>query len=130
MNLRAPLAIWSKLVHRNIMRHAAENEAGVGAYQLVPLASATKRTVKLSTVYAAEVGDVARVGRGLAYRRWVNALRGLWAFARCRTTEDFVAAQAAIVAEDMELMRGAYERAGEIVASSAGSAVRAARLQT
>ncbi|MBA3811014.1 MAG: hypothetical protein H0X27_05090 [Caulobacteraceae bacterium] len=80
--------------------------------------------MKLGLVFATEFRDLARVGVLLARRRHRNAVRGLMTVMGCRTPQDLLAARAALLCEDLELVRGCCDQTGEIVADAAGQAVR------
>jgi hypothetical protein len=72
----------------------------------------------------AEVESVSRLSLRLFQERCTTAAAGLGAFWRCRTAEDVLAAQAALVCEDLDLIRRGCERLSEIISDAAGDAVR------
>ena len=122
------LALRRRMVHCSIMPVTATITPGAPrrpSRHATAAANPRPDGVKLGSVFATEFGDVASAGMRLAWRRYANALRGLVTLMHCRTPQDFVAARAALLCEDLELVRGGYERTGDIVAEAAGDAVRA-----
>lgn len=91
----------------------------------VRTAKRAAQDIKIGYLFRIAARDINRVGINLAYRRFVNAFRGAVSFARCRTREDVIAAQAALIGEDLEVAGCALKRAAEIVANATGEAVRA-----
>jgi len=78
----------------------------------------------LRAVMAGEVGASALAWLRLAQRRYRNGVRGLFMLTQCRTPQDFVAARADLLCEDLDLIRTECEGISEIVAAAAGDAVR------
>jgi hypothetical protein len=72
----------------------------------------------------AEAESMSELYLRLFQDRWTIAADGLEAFLRCRTPQDFLAAQAALVCEDLDLIRGGCERLSEIISQAAGDTVR------
>ena len=59
-----------------------------------------------------------------ARRRYRTQVKGLAALMACRTPGDLIAAQAGLICEDIELMLASGARMAELVAATAGGAVR------
>ncbi len=113
-------------MHCSIMTQGELITPGVfGRFAPVLTAKRAADTRKIGSVLLLALRDIGRVNAHLAYRRVGNALRGMLSFAHCRTREDIIASQAALIGEDLELVGGALKRAGEIVAAATGEAVRA-----
>ena len=72
----------------------------------------------------AEAESMSELYLRLFQDRWTIAVDGFEAFLRCRTPQDFLAAQAALVCEDLDLIRGGCERLSEIISQAAGDTVR------
>lgn len=106
------------MVHCNIMTHAQSRR------RLSALAASPSNHIELGAVFAAEWRKIHRLNLGLAWRRAVNLAGGFQILLSCRSREDVYAAQAAILGEDLDLVRDACEQAARIVADGAGEAVR------
>ncbi|MHB8529750.1 MAG: phasin family protein [Caulobacteraceae bacterium] len=73
---------------------------------------------------ASELEQFSRVWAGVAERGYASGLAGAMALMRCRTPQDLIAAHADLLCDELELLRGAWGEVSEIVAASAGEAVR------
>ncbi|HEY5105242.1 MAG TPA: phasin family protein [Caulobacteraceae bacterium] len=82
------------------------------------------KTAQAGAAIVSGAGGAAREWALLAGRRYESGLRGLVALAACRTPGDLIAAQAAMVCEDIELLASSGARIAELVAATAGGAVR------
>ena len=79
---------------------------------------------RCGTAFATGAQQAAGEMSLFASRRYASGLRGLTALMKCRTPDDLIAAQAALVCEDIELALASGARLAEIVAATAGGAVR------
>lgn len=111
------------MVHCNIMTKITR-VALRGSRQPLALASLPSNRIELGTVVAAEWRKLHQLTGRLAYERVVNALGAVPLLLSCRSREDIYAAHAAVLAEDLELVRDACEQAARIVADGAGNTVR------
>jgi hypothetical protein len=106
---------WCNAARRSIMsktRHAVGTAA-----DLVAMA-------RCGTAFATGAQQAAGEMSLFASRRYASGLRGLTALMKCRTPDDLIAAHAALVCEDIELALASGARLAEIVAATAGGAVR------
>lgn len=130
MEVGAPIVLASEneMVHCNIMfpTPAFASEASAPAARVgSPPVDPRRASIELSGVLRTEFQEIAGAITQVAALRLGNVLRGLFTLTRCRSPQDVVAARAAILCEDIDLMQGLYERTGQIVADAAGGAVRA-----
>ncbi len=73
---------------------------------------------------ASELAQVNRVWTAVAKRSYSAGVNGGLALLRCRTPQDLIAAQAAFVCDELELLRGGCSEISDIVAIGAAEAVR------
>ena len=110
------------MLHCNIMTQVLTSARA--PRRLSALAASPSSHIELASVFAAEWREIHRLNLGLAWRRAVNLAGGFQTLLSCRSREDVYAAQAAMLGEDLELVRDACEQAARIVADGAGEAVR------
>ena len=75
-------------------------------------------------IFAGGAQGAAAELRAWSVSRWATGLKGLTALMACRTPGDLIAAQAGLICEDIELMLASGARMAELVAATAGGAVR------
>lgn len=114
-----------EMMHCNIMTQVPRRTLW-GSRWRQPSAPATlpSNRIELGTVLAVEWRKIHQLNGRLAYERMVNTLGAVPLLLSCRSREDFYAARAAVLAEDLELVRDACQQAAQIVADGAGDAVR------
>lgn len=134
MNIRKPqylLASQRKMLHCNIMTtkpSRPKSDSRIDAMWRAPVEFA--RPMNIDT--AARIGEAAFVeaksisslSLKLFQERCTTAAAGIGAFMKCRTPQDILAAQAALLCEDLDLIRSGCERLSEIISEAAGDAVR------
>ncbi|HEY5072484.1 MAG TPA: hypothetical protein VII63_10685 [Caulobacteraceae bacterium] len=77
-----------------------------------------------------EAHAVARLSTRLFQDRCLTAAAGLAGLLECRTAQDLLAAQAGLICEDLDLVRGGCEQLSEIIARAAGDTVRSLPVET
>lgn len=78
----------------------------------------------VSAAAMAEAEAVSRLSIQLFEQRVRSAALGFAALLQCRTPEDVLAAHAALVCEDLDLVREGCEGLSEIISRAAGDTVR------
>lgn len=73
---------------------------------------------------ASELAEVSRVWTSVAKQSYSAGVTGGLALLRCRTPQDVIAAQAAFLCDELELLRGGCSEVSDIVAVGAAEAVR------
>jgi hypothetical protein len=114
------------MLHCNIMTINPTRSAFRNARRTLAIARplSTEAMAGIRGAAIAEAESMSELCLRLMQDRWTAAAVGFEAFARCRTPQDFLAAHAALVCEDLDLIRGGCERLSEIIAQAAGDTVR------
>lgn len=97
---------------------------GGGTRDHVRLPAEARAAAEIGGTVIAEAQAVSSLAVRLFEARWRTAAAGFSTLLQCRTAQDVLAAQAAFICEDLDLLRGGCERLSEIIAEAAGDTVR------